>query len=176
VNRAARILFTVAGVLAAAGLVVFQPAVRTVEAALAASWMSHVLPGGVSSFKTVFFVHLSSEQVVAFRITAECTSAILIAPLLAFGAVSLLSARVTWVRGIAAIILMIAIITFTNQSRLLLISWMTQDFGLGLGYDLSHRVLGSIIGVIGFVAGAAVMILVTGVRRRGRRGQPPLDR
>lgn len=168
IDRTGRVLFSLVLLALAAGMIIFQQGMRHIEAALTATWLNPFISGGVSSARDIFFVHMSPTSVIAFRITAECTSVILIAPLLAVAAISMLSQKISWVRGVVAILAMVTVITVVNQMRLGLIAWMSQVLGMDLGYDLSHRILGSILGIVGFATGASVMVIIMGIRRRKR--------
>lgn len=166
-SRVPRIIFSLALLGAAVLMIVRQETVRYLEAGLAASWINTFIAGGASSFQDLFYIQMSPTSVTAFRVTVECTSVILIAPLLAAAAFAMLSRRVAWMRGVIAVATMLAVITVVNQLRLGLIATMSQSLGMDLGYDLSHKILGSILGIVGFVIGAGLMICIMGFRRRG---------
>ncbi|MFJ4223533.1 hypothetical protein [Microbacterium sp. NPDC089695] len=169
--RVARLVLATPLLFAALALVVLHADVRALEARIAAQWMSWTLPEAATSFGDVFYVHLAHDHVVAFQVTAECTSVILIAPLLAFAAVVLGATRVDVIRPFLAVAAMVVLTTVVNQLRLGVIVWMTTGLGLGVGYDLGHRLVGSVIGIAGFVAAVTVMLMIMGMRRAGARGE-----
>jgi len=172
VDRAARIVFAAALVGAIVWMLLHADVVRAGEAHLAARWMDLWMPRGVTAFEDTYMLWISENHLVGFQVTAECTAIILLAPLLALGAVMMLSTRVSWFRGVAGIAASAAVMLLVNQLRLALIGWSTQQGGLDAGYEIGHRFAGSVVGIAGFAAGLIVLIAVAGVRRRRRPARP----
>ncbi|MFB9713338.1 archaeosortase/exosortase family protein [Arthrobacter methylotrophus] len=137
----------------------------TWEAHVAAWWLNPLLEKGVTSHGPYYLVWIDPDRLIAFNVTSECSAVVLIAPLLVVGAFFILSQRVSWLRGLAGIVSMLVIVIVTNQARLGLIAWATQTWGISPGYEISHRLVGSLLGIAGFIASLIALILVSGLRR-----------
>lgn len=169
VGRIARVLLALMVIAAAAALAMQADQFRHVEAWLAALWMNPLIEGGVVPSNDSFMLWVADDHLVAFRVTAECTAVILLVPQLVLGGGLLLSRRIRLGRGLAGIGVMVALVMLVNQLRLGLIGWATQQGGLEAGYEISHRYVGSAIGIAGFVIALVAMLLVMGLRARRRR-------
>ncbi len=128
-------------------------------------WLNPLLKEGVVSSGDYCLVSIAPDNLVAFHITAECSAVVLVAPLLVVGAFFVLSQRIRWVRALAGIVSMLVVIVVANQLRLGLIAWATQMWGMSHGYEITHRLVGSLIGIVGFIAGLVTLILASGLRR-----------
>lgn len=170
--KALRLLTALCVVLAIGAVIIGQQEVRAFEADLASTWIGLVAPDGAMVWGDSFLVHMSQTQIIAFRITAECTIAILAAPILAFSAVMIGFTRVPVARWILATIAGLGLIVLVNQFRLGLIAWATLNFGLDVGYEVSHTFVGSIIALLGFASSILLMLVVMGKRRRRNRARP----
>lgn len=169
INRGLRIVVAVALSAAAVWLVLNAGLVREIEAHLAAFWMNGIVDRGVTAFDDVYVLWIAENHMVGFEVTAECTVVVLLAPLLVLSAGMIMTRRVRWLRGLAGIAAMVILVTTVNQLRLALIGWATQQWGLEAGYEISHRFVGSAIGIVGFAAGLVALILVMGLRRKKNR-------
>ncbi|PKQ36283.1 MAG: hypothetical protein CVT61_01890 [Actinobacteria bacterium HGW-Actinobacteria-11] len=168
-GRILRILLAAAFIAGAVALAMQADQFRHVEAWMAALWMNPLIEGGVVASNDSFMLWVADDHLVAFRVTAECTAVILLVPQLILGGGLLLSRRIRIGRGLAGIGVMVALVMIVNQLRLGLIGWATQQGGLEAGYEISHRYVGSAIGIAGFVIALVVMLLVMGLRARRRR-------
>lgn len=113
------------------------------------------------------------HELIALRVTVECTTLLIGVPLTVVGAVILASTRVPWSRSVLGILAMWAIIFVVNLLRLVIIGWSTQTWGLDPGYEISHVFVGSVVGIIGYALGLAALLLIVGVRPRRRRRVVP---
>lgn len=144
--------------LAAAGLVVFQRAYRTVEMTLAGGLIRLFTSDGVyvaAQRQSVYF-GLGGDRPFGLRMSPECTSAFLLLPLLLVGAVMIvlrpqITRQVLGALGIAVVVLILV-----NQLRLLMLVGLINWLGTDRGYYLGHTMFGSLISVIG---GAAALVL-----------------
>ncbi|WP_164992578.1 archaeosortase/exosortase family protein [Streptomyces sp. L2] len=125
--------------------------------------------------EAVTFFGLGTPHAMGLRITAGCSSAMLIIPLLLVGAGFMLSRRSTVPRilagtGIGAILLVI-----TNQVRIGLIASFSQKWG-SEGFGWAHTVVGSLLSLVGVAASVTALLLVAMRRRKpsGRLEGAPL--
>lgn len=164
-GQVANIVVSVVLLICVGVLVFSNERVRAVEAFTASTWLDPLLPGGVSAAGSIFMITSSPDGAIAFRITTECTSIVLIAPLMVFAAALLLRRGTSTGRVLAGTAVMVVVIEAVNQGRLGVIAWSTHTWGLHPGYDISHTFVGSVIGVAGFAIGLLLMLAIIGVRR-----------
>ncbi len=170
VGRAPRILRLLGGLVLVAMVAAGVHAnglYRALEAKLAALTLAPFSKGTGSSGDT-FYLH-QKGGLIGLQITSECTALILIAPLVVLAAVLLVFTRARVWRIGAGLALMWVTITAVNEARLALIGFSSSTWGIDLGYTISHTYVGSVIGIFGFVAGLAALLLTTGTVRRTRR-------
>lgn len=152
----------------AAGLVIWHGMYRTLEIRLAAVLIEAVTSSGVYVVphrQTVYF-GLGTDHAIGLRITAECTSAFLIVPLLAVGATMIglrprITRRVLISLGVAVVALVLV-----NQLRVLTLVALIDTLGRDRGYHLGHTLLGSMVSVFG---GAAALVLFVWLSTRPPR-------
>jgi exosortase/archaeosortase family protein len=168
-RRAGRILRAVVAVVIVAlcGVSAFANGfVRSVEAFGAAHLLNLFIAGGSRASNSTYLVWVTQSRLVGFHVTAECTVLIILIPLLLLAATMIALTRVTWWRAALAIVATVLIVLAVNVVRLAFIGWATQLWGVGFGYTLSHTFVGSVIGIAGFAAGLAVLVLTMGARPR----------
>jgi exosortase/archaeosortase family protein len=142
---------------------------RAVEAFLASALLRPFVDATTSSVGSVIVVS-DTHRVFGLDVTAECTALILIAPLLLLAAALLLFGRAPWWRTALGVAAMVTVVTVVNEVRLALIGYSTLRWGIDQGYEISHTFVGSVIGIVGFALGLAVLVLITvGGKRTGRR-------
>ena len=150
-------VIVVALVVAAAGLVVAHRAYRTAEIVLAGSLLDVLGSDGVevvAARQTVYF-GLGSDTPLGLRMTPECTSAFLVVPLLAVGAVMIaLRPRITR-RVLFALAVAGTAVVVVNQVRVLALVGLVEWLGVDRGYHWGHTLLGSVVSVFG---GAAALV------------------
>lgn len=171
-DRAARILAGLLLIGAVLALARVNEAFRSVEASAATWALSPFVEGQRPPIAEHYFVRTPGHELIALRVTIECTTLLIGVPLTVVGAVILASTRVSWSRSMLGILAMWAIIFVVNVVRLVLIGWSTQTWGLDPGYEISHVFVGSVVGIIGYALGLAVLLLIVGVRPRRRRVMP----
>ncbi|WP_369363977.1 exosortase/archaeosortase family protein [Microbacterium sp. 16-032] len=155
-------------ILAAVASIIFIEQIAVGEALTTAFWLNPLLPGGVIALRDNFVVQVEGVP-IAFHVTAGCSAAVLLAPAFLFYGITLLLRRIAFVRALAAAVVMIAVIFVTNQLRLGMIGWASQTWGMDLGYQVSHRYVGSALAIVGFCAGIALLFLLTSAHRRPLR-------
>jgi len=156
-------------ILAAAAVAALNGAAyRALEAAGAAFLLERLFPGDSSASRDTFWI-VTEHFAQGFRVSVECTSLILIAPLLILAAVMLAATRVRFWRLAVAIPVMLSIITVINELRLALIGFSSITWGMNAGYQISHTFVGSVLGIFGFVAGLATLLVISLGRRRKQR-------
>ncbi|SIR93852.1 exosortase/archaeosortase family protein [Microbacterium sp. RURRCA19A] len=157
-----------AAILAAAASLVFIEWITAAEALATAFWTNPLLPGGVLAARDNFVVQVDGTP-IAFHVTPGCSAAVLLAPALVVYGVILLVRRIPLVRAVVAGVVMFVVIVVTNQLRLGMIGWASQTWGMDVGYQISHRYVGSALAIVGFCAGVVLLFLLTSRQRRTRR-------
>lgn len=159
-RRSGRIAVALALLAAAIADLLQQATVRQVEARLAASWFGVLLTGPVTSFRDTVVFPWSGGPAIGLKITSECTVALLIGPLFIVAAALLVFARPRPHRLALGVAVSIAIMAAVNQVRLLIIAVAVQRWGLS-GYEASHKFVGTLISLAGFVVGALALVRIS---------------
>jgi exosortase/archaeosortase family protein len=154
------------GVLAA--LFLLQTWFRAGEATLASQFvaaLAHTRTRAVPG-QAVLYFGLGTPDALGLRITPECTSAFLIAPLVAVAAVMVrlrpgVRGRVLGALGIGTLLLIL-----TNQLRITVVVWLVQWLGPDTGYYWGHTMLGSTVSVVGGAGSLAVFVWWAAVRTK----------
>jgi exosortase/archaeosortase family protein len=118
--------------------------------------------GAVTSHDLVFF-GLGTPRAFGIAITNECTSALLLIPLLVMMGSFTVFSRVPLRRELLALAVGAALMFVVNILRVAGIAWSTWKWGLDPGYKYSHVFVGSAFSLIGFV-GAMLLALWVLVR------------
>ncbi|MFF1539966.1 hypothetical protein ACFVWL_07810 [Microbacterium sp. NPDC058269] len=147
-------------VIGAVLLVLFEERFRILEAGVASSWLAPFVPGGVRHYLNYFILEVEPGRTIAFMVTIECTIAFLTAPVLALGGVILATTRVSWAQVGKALLFSTALIFVTNQLRLGVIALGSTALGFEVGYELTHRLFGSVLSIVGFSAAYLVFVVV----------------
>lgn len=147
--------------LVALGVLMFwqQGRIRADEASLAGGWFGAVLGGSVDTSKDVVYFSWLNGPAVGMRITAECTVALLTAPLCILAGAILGFTRARWSRLLAGLAAGLIAVVAVNQIRLALIAVSMQHWGMP-GYDVSHKFIGTVVALVGFVAGTLMMLRI----------------
>ncbi|MBT2483981.1 MULTISPECIES: exosortase/archaeosortase family protein [unclassified Microbacterium] len=153
--------------LVSAGMLWTEAAFRTLEAAAAASWLNLFL-GPVTSSGPHYLVPIGDTGAVLLRVSPECSVLLLIIPILVILSFFALHGRTPLPRVILAALVTIAGLFLVNQIRLGVIAVATNVWGMDPGYELSHVLVGSLIGILGFVGALLAALLIMGVRRKRR--------
>src|SRR5690606_18151060 len=126
IDRSLRVLASLLLLAVAAGLLVWQQQVRYGEIGLADLWLGQLLAGGTHANQDLLFFSWAGGPMIGMRVTAECTSALLLAPLLALAAVLLGVTRAPWLRLLAGLAVGLALVVVVNQVRLAMIAYSLQ--------------------------------------------------
>lgn len=141
---------------AAAALIVFQQAFRGWEASWGAQLFGLLTPTTADPADAVLYFGLGERGGYGLRITAECSSAFLIAPVALVAAGVLLSRRVPVRTVVLAFVPAAALLAIGNQVRVGVIAWLIDGFGFEDGYRWGHTILGSLVSIV-FIAIALVL-------------------
>ncbi|MDP9117031.1 MAG: exosortase/archaeosortase family protein [Actinomycetota bacterium] len=123
--------------------------------------------GAVTSRDTVYFA-LGTRRAFGLIITNECTSALLLIPLLVMMGAFTMFSRLPLRRQLVALAVGAGLMMLVNVLRVCGICWSTWRFGINPGYKYSHVFVGSAMSLIGFVGAmlAALWVLVRTERMR----------
>jgi exosortase/archaeosortase family protein len=175
-HRLARLVTPVRGLLALATWAAMAAAIadaasaRAVEARVAAVVVGPVTSGRTGSVGDVILTGLGTHTSMGLQITNECTVLLLIVPMLFLAGLILLFRRFKIRNVLFGLFMGVLVVGLTNQLRIMLIAWATQNYGFGLGYELTHKFIGSVLAILGFAGGLLLMLrLVPGGRLRRRR-------
>lgn len=167
VGRLARVVAALLLIGAATAMLVWQQQVRYGEITLAGLWFDAVLTGTTHTNRDVIYFSWTESPMIGMRATWECTVALLAGPLCVIGALLLAFTRMPWHRLLLGLGVALALLIAVNQIRLAMIAVSMQGWGLA-GYDLSHKTLGSIFAIAGFVVAAGVFLKIAGASTRRR--------
>jgi len=121
--------------------------------------------GATTSHDLVYFA-LGTPRAFGLHITQECTSALLLIPLLVMMGSFTIFSRLSLFREIAAVVVGGLLLLAVNIVRVAGIAWSTWRFGYSPGYTVSHVFVGSALSLVGFVT---AMLLALWVLVRGSR-------
>lgn len=151
--------------MACGGMLWSEAGFRALEASVAARWLDVVVPP-VSSSGPGYLVPIGDTGVVMLRVTPECSVLLLIIPILLVLSFFSLHGRTPLPRVIFAAVAASAGLFVVNQFRLGVIAVATNIWGMDPGYELSHVLVGSIIGILGFVGALLGALFIVGFRRK----------
>lgn len=152
------------GVLA--GLFLLQAWFRGGEAALSSqvvAALAHTRTSAVPGDAVLYF-GLGTNKALGLKITPECTSAFLIAPLVAVAAVMVRLRPAVNRRVLGALAIGTLMLILTNQLRITVVVWLVQWLGPDTGYYWGHTLLGSTVSVVGGAISLAVFVWWAAVR------------
>jgi exosortase/archaeosortase family protein len=135
--------------------------------------LAHTRTTAVPS-QAILYFGFGTNRVLGLKITPECTSAFLIAPLVAVAAVMVRLRPAVNRRVLSALAIGVLMLIFTNQLRITLVVWLVQWLGPDTGYYWGHTLLGSTISVVGGAVSLAVFVWWAAVRKTAaeRAGAP----
>lgn len=148
-----------------AGVLWQQTWFRIFEADVAQQWVGLVLHGTISRFENVLMFPWPNGPMVGLRISAGCTVALLLAPLVLIGALLVAFTRFDLTRVLAGILVGTAALLAVNQIRIAVIAYFIQSWGMP-GFELGHKLVGTLIGLAGFAVSAVLMIKFAAPARR----------
>ncbi|MDO5627158.1 MAG: hypothetical protein Q4G43_02445 [Mobilicoccus sp.] len=158
--------------LAAAALVLLvqEPFVQA-EAQAAATLARAGLVGEAASAGPIVWVGIGTADVMAMRITALCSTIVLVTPVLLLGAALLYGLRRAHLhRILGGIAVGLALVLVANQARYLMLGWLGTTFG-HRAFLLGHHWIGA-IGVLALFALSlflTVKIAAGGIERPSSR-------
>lgn len=156
--------------LAAAVLAVLQQqSIRSSEAWAMAWVFDRVLGGSSYSVRDIIFHNIGGGQPFGLVVTGLCSSAVLIAPLLALSGVLFLMGRIAVPRLARAAALALLIAVVSNGLRFFMIAGAQQAWG-EQGFNIMHHFLGSFVVIFGFAAAVLVLVRAAKASRRRRAG------
>lgn len=162
-RRAGRLV--VALVLACVGVAVVAQAarVRALEASAAAAAVRLLLPTRtfvVATPDPAFYWDMGTGHAHGLRITAECSSAFVVGPLMAGFGVLLPLRRLAVRRVLLGVAAGVATVVAVNTSRMVMIAVSMHLWGSDAVFWWSHLVVGSVIAVLGnaFALGLAIRV------------------
>jgi exosortase/archaeosortase family protein len=121
--------------------------------------------------RTIVFFGLGTSHAFGLDITNECTSALLLIPLLVMMGSFATFTRLSMRRQIVALFVGSFLIVAVNAVRVASIAWATWEFGYDPGYTYSHVFVGSAFSLVGFV-GAMLVALWILVRTQRVKQEP----
>ncbi|GAA4817453.1 exosortase/archaeosortase family protein [Nocardioides caeni] len=166
--RAGRWVFALSLVGAAVFGALQEARFRVLEATIAQQWMGGPLEGSVRRFEDLLYFPWVNGPAVGLQITSECTVILLIAPVVVVAAVLCALTRFQLLRVAGGLIAGVALLMIANQIRLLVIAFSVQTWGWA-GYDVSHKFVGTVIGLVGFTLAVLLMLRVAAGSDRSRR-------
>jgi exosortase/archaeosortase family protein len=136
--------------------------------AVVSSWLIRFT--GLADSRTVgtAVIYQLGHRWVGFAITGGCSVALLMIPPFILTSVLISLQRVSWVRGVVAVVGSVVLLAFVNQVRLFIIASAMQWWGFKTGYERSHVLIGSGITTIG-IALVTIIFLIAITRQPGRR-------
>lgn len=154
--------------LALGGLVLWQQGqVRIGEAALAQSWLGWTMEGPVGHVHDMITFPWISGPIIGMQISQQCTVAYLLGPMCLLAALLTALTRSSLIRLAVGLLVGTGLLVIVNQVRVAIIAMSTQHWGIS-GYDVTHKLVGTLVALIGFTTAALVMIMVATGRRRTR--------
>jgi exosortase/archaeosortase family protein len=158
-RTASQVVAGIAVFAVAAWLAVADTTFRHFEALLATPLTQAVTGGShaVTAHDIVYFA-LGTPRGFGLVITNECTSAVLLIPLLVMMGSFMMFSRVSLRRQLLALAVGAALMLVVNIMRVAGICWATYSYGFDPGYKYSHVFVGSAFSLIGFV-GAMLLAL-----------------
>lgn len=165
-NRVFRYLVGLGLLAAGSYFIIIQEQFRSLEAAVVTALLKPFLGAGVFQFADQFVIKLDSLHYLGLQITVECTTLVLLTPMLLFSAAVLMFTRVTWPRWVLATVIGFAIVAVVNAIRIALIAFSTLWWDEA-GYEWSHILIGTLVALLGLVGAALLMLrIMNGPRRR----------
>ena len=156
--------------LAAAVLAVLQQqSIRRSEAWAMAWVFDRVLGGSSYSVRDIIFHNIGGGQPFGLVVTGLCSSAVLIAPVLALSGVLFLMGRIAVPRLARAAAFALLLVVVSNGLRFLMIAGAQQAWG-EQGFSIMHHFVGSFVVIIGFAAAVIVLVSAGRTSRRRRAG------
>lgn len=170
-NRTFRVLLGLSFLAVCVFLIRFQDQIRVLEARAMASILKPFLGDKVFAWGDRFMIRTDPSHYLGLQITAECTTLVLLIPLLVFSVAVLTFTRVTWPRWIVALVMGMSLMIVVNALRIAMITAATV-WWKNSGYEWAHTFVGTVIALIGIVGTALLMLRVMNSKRAMRNRVP----
>lgn len=147
-------------------LVVQNDMFRSFEARMVTPVAALVIGGPAVRVNDIVYFGLGTQRRFGLQLTDECTSALLLIPLLVMMAFFAIFTRLSLRRQLLAVFSGAVLILAVNLGRMVTIAYSTWEWGFNPGYEYSHVFVGSAASLVGFVGAVllALWILVRGDR------------
>lgn len=166
-----------------AALLFFLSAYRTGEVLLTSAFLRLASSEGtyVDTSRQIIYFGIGGNTPLGLQMTPECTSALLVLPLVVIGAV-MVFLRPTIARRVYTSLAIASIgLILVNQLRLLVLVGLVRVIGPSAGYYWGHTLLGSVVSIFG---GAIALVLFVWLATRrpateratARNATPPAAR
>lgn len=157
----------------ALGLLVLwqQSRVRVGEAVVARAWLGQLMDGPVGQVRDLVTFPWVGGPIIGMQISEQCTVAYLLGPMCLLAALLTILTKSSLRRLAAGLLVGSGLLIIVNQLRVAIIAASTQEWGIP-GYDVTHKLVGTLVALVGFTVAALVMVMVaTGRRHIGPRGR-----
>ena len=158
-ERTSRVALSLPILGAALYVLLYQNSFRDLEALMAQSWLSTLIEGSVGRIGNLIYFSWPDGPAIGLRIGPECTVALLIAPFFVVVATLVSVTRFRVGKTLLGLAIGSAMLLVVNQIRIALIAVSIQQWGM-TGYDVSHRFIGTVVGLAGFTAALLVMVKI----------------
>jgi exosortase/archaeosortase family protein len=160
-TRAQAEVTAVALAVAAVLLLIFQATFRGWEATWGAHLFGLFTPTTADAHDAVVYFGLGRLSGFGLRITAECSSAFLIAPVALVAAVIARQRRVPIARILGALGVTALLLVVGNLIRVGVIAVLMRRLGFDEGYGIGHTVAGTLVSVAFIAAAIALFVWIT---------------
>ncbi len=170
-GRGIRFLISAVLVSLAGAAAYAHEAVRSFEAAASSFVLRELFGYDIYSWRDQLIYRLGEDRfdALALRITVECTSLVVLVPLVLFAAGVLIITRVGIGRWAVSVLVAVAIVFVSNLVRIVTIALVLRELGQD-GYAWAHTVVGTAIIAVGTVIAVISMLAIQShksIRRRG---------
>jgi exosortase/archaeosortase family protein len=141
-------------------LLAFEYQARHIEAVVAAHLFSTVTPVIAAGSAPIDWFNLGTSKGFGLVITPDCSSALLLVPLGVIGMALLIPRRLAVRRVGAGLAAAAAVIVVGNLLRIAVIAAMVNYYGIHVGYQVGHLVLGSLVSIVFIGVAMVVLVLV----------------
>jgi len=136
-------------VMIALTLIIFQFTFRVAEAHLGAVFYGFFTPVVPAPHAPIIWFGLGTVHSFGLEITPDCSSSLLLVPLCGLGMLLMIPRRLNVGLVIRALIVAATVLVIVNTFRIGVIALCCRFWGLGVGYQVGHLVLGSLVSIIG---------------------------
>ena len=146
-------------------LVIFQFTFRVAEAGLAAAFFRFFTPVLAASRAPIIWFGLGTVHAFGLEITPDCSSSLLLVPLCGLGILLMIPRRLNVGLVVRALIFAATVLVVVNTLRIGVIALCCRFWGLGVGYQVGHLVLGSLVSIVGIGLSLVLLTAIVASRR-----------